>query len=118
MRRDELVTPLVVKLALGPAMNAGDGQSVGLVEVTVRLVMLQLPVFDDEMVLGPKAIDRQPYLATRLARVTEKPVEPVLTRSRQTQHLVAKVQHVRLVTVASSHAKSVVESLAQHTQRL
>ena len=100
-----VVAAPVVPRTLLAAVNTADGEPIRLVEERRRLVVLQLAVFHHQPVAGPVGVDRQFGLTPRTTRVTEQPVEPVLTPARFAEDLIAQVQHVRLVAALSSHAR-------------
>ena len=58
MGGDELITAGVINGALDPAMHPADRQLVGLVEVAVGLLVLELAVLDNDTWVGSVRIDR------------------------------------------------------------
>ncbi|WP_406446914.1 hypothetical protein OHB14_50560 [Streptomyces sp. NBC_01613] len=88
-------------------MDAADRQLVQLVEVWYRLVVLQLPVSDHELVTWPVGADGQRGPPPTDPWVSQQPVEHVLGLGRLTQHFVAQVDDVCLVAFVSlSHDRA------------
>lgn len=65
--------------------------------------MLKLSVLDHELMVGPVSVDREPSALSVAAGVAEKPVESVLPGTGRAEVLVAQVEDVYLVAVASAH---------------
>jgi hypothetical protein len=65
----------VVKPALLATMDSTRGHPIRLVEVRNRLVVLTLPVLDDETVIPVVGIDGQADAATTRAAIPQEPVE-------------------------------------------
>ncbi|MGW5367321.1 hypothetical protein ACWER6_03170 [Streptomyces sp. NPDC004009] len=101
MGRDLGLTAGVVQGPLLAPVDTADGEPVRLVEVRHRLVVLDLPVLDHQLVTGPIRVDRQPDPPAPASGVAEQPVEPVLRQGRFAENPIAQVDDVRLVTVAS-----------------
>ena len=62
-----------------------------------ELIVLTLPVLDNQTVIGVVGVHREAHPAARRTRITEEPVETVLTLRLLAEDLVAQVDHVRLV---------------------
>jgi hypothetical protein len=81
------------------AMDAADGQHVGLVEMRRRPVVLALPKLHNDPETRVEGVDWKPHGSpTSAPCVPEQPGEPMLTETAFTKYLVAQVQHVRLVS--------------------
>ena len=89
MNRYLLLPAPVVKLALLATVDSARGHPIRLVEVRNRLVVLTLPVFDDETVIPVVGIDRQANAATTRAGIPQEPVEAMLTPCLLAEDLVA-----------------------------
>lgn len=73
------LSALVVELALIAPVDAAHGDAIWLVEVGHGLVVLALPVLDDQAVIGVERVDGQADTSAVCAGVTEEPVEAVLS---------------------------------------
>jgi hypothetical protein len=76
---NQFLTSAVVDGPLLPAVYAADRQPVRFVEVRHGPVMLNLAVLNDQSMSRPVSINRQTNSTAPLARVTEQPIEPMLT---------------------------------------
>lgn len=101
--RPRVVAAGVVEGTLQAAVDAADGEPVGLVEKVDGALVLQLAVLDDGGVVGPVGVDGQAGPSGVLARVAEEPVEAVLTLRRGAEDLLAEVDDVVLVAVCSAY---------------
>lgn len=86
---DQLVAPSVVDRALDATVDAADGESIGLVEVRHRLVVLMFAILDDDVCTGPVSVDRKTCAASALARITEQPFEAMLAKPGLAERAVA-----------------------------
>lgn len=94
---NKLLAAFVVELALVTSMNAGDREAIRLVEVGDGLVVLALPVLDDDSVIGVVGVERKADTNAGPAGVSEEPVKTVLPSTLLVEYLVAKFDDVRLV---------------------
>jgi hypothetical protein len=101
---DLLVAALVVKTTLLTAANAADRWPP--VEERDRLVMLALPVFDHQSVIGVVSVNWQPSSPSVLTGIAEQPFEPMLALAALAEDFVAEVDDVGLVTVIARHERS------------
>lgn len=102
--RDELVATRVVDCPLDAAVHPTDCQLVGLVEVAIRFLVLELAVLEDHSRVGPVRVDGQCDTATRPAWITPQPAEAVLAECGLPQYLVTDVDDVVLVSVSPDHS--------------
>lgn len=101
MPGDLLFAAAVVEATLLASVCAAHRDAVGLVEVGDGLVVLALPVLNHEPDRRVVGVDRQAYDPAARARVADEPVEAVLAQRRFADDLVAQVDDIRLVAVAS-----------------
>lgn len=84
MPRNQFVAAGVVQATLDSAVHPADSEAFGFVEVWDRLIVLSLPVLHHELRRLPVAIDRKANAAAGLTRISEEPIEAVLSRTELT----------------------------------
>ncbi len=89
MRWDQLFTSRVVDSSLDSSVDTADRQTIRLVKMSRRAVVLQFPVLDNESAPWPVTIYGQPAGGPVLTDVPEQPVEAVLSSATFPQYLIA-----------------------------
>jgi hypothetical protein len=92
----------VVDAALHATVDAANGEHIGLVEMGDGLVVLALPVLDDEGVRRVVRVHRQSASRTGPTWIADEPLEAMLTHAGLTEKRIAEVDDVRLVGFVAS----------------